>query len=360
MKAVIMAGGESTRLRPLTCKQPKPMVPVMDRPIMEYIVELLKSHGFEDIIVTLFYLPGAIQQHFGDGSQFGVNMRYFVEEFPLGTAGSVRNARRYLDETFLVISGDTLTDIDLGRVVDFHRQKKAVATLALTRVDNPVEYGIVMTDDDGRVTRFLEKPSWAEAFSDLANTGIYVLEPEIFDMFEDKQVFDFSRDLFPLLLAKEKPLYATLCPEYWCDIGNCRQYRQANYDILKGEVKVNIDAPQVSDGLYMGKVNIAAGVRSASHLYRAVVSEQGRGEAYSVIGKARSKVSVKRSILWNKVFVGKRTQLRGPLSAATVLKQCRIGGRCWGMIVCWVRTAQCAWMYIWRKNIEAGSTVNST
>ena len=306
MKAVIMAGGESTRLRPLTCKQPKPMVPVMDRPIMEYIVELLKSHGFEDIIVTLFYLPGAIQQHFGDGSQFGVNMRYFVEEFPLGTAGSVRNARRYLDETFLVISGDTLTDIDLGRVVDFHRQKKAVATLALTRVDNPVEYGIVMTDDDGRVTRFLEKPSWAEAFSDLANTGIYVLEPEIFDMFEDKQVFDFSRDLFPLLLAKEKPLYATLCPEYWCDIGNIQQYRQANYDILKGEVKVNIDAPQVSDGLYMGEgVSIAAGVKIEPPCYIGAGSRIKSGaavEAYSVIGYGSTLnegVSVKRSIIWN-------------------------------------------------------------
>ncbi|MGI6513840.1 MAG: sugar phosphate nucleotidyltransferase [Syntrophomonadales bacterium] len=371
MKAVIMAGGESTRLRPLTCKQPKPMVPVMDRPIMEYIVELLKSHGFEDIIVTLFYLPGAIQQHFGDGSQFGVNMRYFVEEFPLGTAGSVRNARRYLDETFLVISGDTLTDIDLGRVVDFHRQKKAVATLALTRVDNPVEYGIVMTDDDGRVTRFLEKPSWAEAFSDLANTGIYVLEPEIFDMFEDKQVFDFSRDLFPLLLAKEKPLYATLCPEYWCDIGNIQQYRQANYDILKGEVKVNIDAPQVSDGLYMGEgVSIAAGVKIEPPCYIGAGSRIKSGaavEAYSVIGKGTTLnegVSVKRSILWNKVFVGKRTQLRGSIVCSntvlkgnnTVLEGAVLGDDCVLGADSTVRMDVRIWP---EKNIEAGSTVNS-
>ena len=371
MKAVIMAGGESTRLRPLTCKQPKPMVPVMDRPVMEYIVELLRSHGFEDIIVTLFYLPNAIRQHFGDGSQFGVKMRYFVEEFPLGTAGSVRNARRYLDETFLVISGDTLTDIDLGRVVDFHREKKAMATLALTRVDNPLEYGIVMTDEEGRVTRFLEKPGWAEAFSDLANTGIYVLEPEIFDLFEDKQVFDFSRDLFPLLMAKDKPLYATLCPEYWCDIGSVQQYRQANYDILKGIVKVNIDAPQVRDGVFIGeRVNIAPDARIESPCYIGSGSHIKKGssvEAYSVIGKGTTlneRVSVKRSVLWNKVFVGKKAQLRGTVVCSnavlkghnTVLEGTVLGDDCVLGADSTVRMDVRIWP---EKNIEAGCTVNS-
>lgn len=371
MKAVIMAGGESTRLRPLTCKQPKPMVPVMDRPVMEYIVELLKSHGFEEIIVTLFYLPNAIRQHFGDGSQFGVKMRYFVEEFPLGTAGSVRNARRYLDEPFLVISGDTLTDIDLGRVVNFHREKKAMATLALTRVDNPLEYGIVMTDEEGRINRFLEKPSWAEAFSDLANTGIYVLEPRIFDLFEDKQVFDFSRDLFPLLMAKDKPIYATLCPEYWCDIGSIQQYRQANYDILQGLVRVNIDAPQVREGVYIGDgVTIAPEARIESPCYIGSGSHIKRGAsvgAYSVIGKGTTLnegVSVKRSILWNKVFAGKKTQLRGTVICShtvlkghnTILEGAVLGDDCVLGADSTVRMDVRIWP---EKNIEAGSTVNS-
>lgn len=371
MKAVIMAGGESTRLRPLTCKQPKPMVPIMDRPVMEYIVELLKNHGFEEIIVTLFYLPNAIRQHFGDGSQFGVKMRYFVEEFPLGTAGSVRNARRHLDETFLVISGDTLTDIDLSRVVEFHREKQAIATLALTRVDNPLEYGIVMTNEEGRITKFLEKPSWAAAFSDLANTGIYVLEPEVFDLFEDKQVFDFSKDLFPLLMAKGKPLYATLCPEYWCDIGSVQQYRQANYDILKGIVNVKIDVPRLRDGVYLGEgVTIAPDARIESPCYIGSGSHLKRGStvgAYSVIGQGSTLnegVSVKRSVLWNKVFAGRKTELRGTIVCSnavlkghnTVLEGTVIGDDCVLGTDSTVRMDVRIWP---EKNIESGSTVSS-
>jgi len=371
MKAVIMAGGESTRLRPLTCKQPKPMVPVMDRPVMEYIVELLKRHGFEDIIVTLFYLPNAIRQHFGDGSQFGVKMRYFVEEFPLGTAGSVRNARRHLDGTFLVISGDTITDIDLARVVEFHRQKRSLATLALTQVDNPLEYGIVMTDDEGRITRFLEKPSWSEAFSDMANTGIYVLEPDIFDYFEDKQVFDFSKDLFPLLMAKNKPLYATLCPEYWCDIGSVQQYRQANFDILKGLVKVRIDAQEIEDGVYVGEgVSVASDARIEGPCYLGSGCRIKKGAsigAYSVIGRGsiiNEGTSVKRSVLWNKVFAGKKTELRGAIVCGnavlkghnTVLEGTVIGDGC----VLGAESQVQMDVRIWpEKNIETGSIINT-
>lgn len=371
MKAVIMAGGESTRLRPLTCKQPKPMVPLMDRPVMEYIVELLKNHGFTEIIVTLFYLPDAIRQHFGDGSQFGVDMRYFVEEFPLGTAGSVRNARRHLNETFLVISGDTLTDIDLSRVVAFHKEKQAIATLAVTQVDNPIEYGIVMTDEEGRITRFLEKPSWAEAFSDLANTGIYVLEPEIFDFFEDKQVFDFSKDLFPLLMAREKPLYATLCPEYWCDIGNVQQYRQANYDVLKGLVNVKINAQTMRDGVYLGQgVTIAPDALIESPCYIGSGCHIKRGAsvgAYSVIGQGSSLnegSSVKRSVLWNKVFAGRKTELRGTIVCSnavlkghnTVLEGTVIGDDCVLGAGSTVRMDVRIWP---GKNVEAGTTINS-
>ncbi|MGE5405916.1 MAG: sugar phosphate nucleotidyltransferase, partial [Candidatus Saccharibacteria bacterium] len=371
MKAVIMAGGESTRLRPLTCKHPKPMVPIMDRPVMEYIVELLKKYGFEDIIVTTFYLPDAIRQHFGDGSQFGVNMRYFVEEFPLGTAGSVRNARRLLDDTFLVISGDTLTDINLKRVVDFHREKKAIATLALSQVDNPLEYGVVMTDLDGRITRFLEKPGWAEVFSDLVNTGIYVLEPAIFDYFEDEQVFDFSKDLFPLLMEKGDALYATLCPEYWCDIGNIHQYRQAHFDLLSGRVDARIAAWNMGDGLYLGEgaqVDPQAKVELPCYVGPGCKVRAGaKLGAYSVLGQntvLTDGASVKRSILWNNVYVGKKTELRGAVvchnsvlkAGSTIFEGSVIGDDC----VLGAKSTVRMDVRIWpEKNIEPGSTLNT-
>src|SRR6476659_6174943 len=170
MKAVIMAGGEGSRLRPLTSNQPKPMLPLANRPMMEHIVGLLKRHGFDEIVVTLAFMPNAIRNYFGDGSEFGVRMRYATEEAPLGTAGSVRNAKDELDEPFLVISGDVLTDIDLGDIVQRHREKGAFATIALKRVENPVDFGIVITKSDGTIERFLEKPTWGEVFSDTINT----------------------------------------------------------------------------------------------------------------------------------------------------------------------------------------------
>src|SRR3954447_23812411 len=176
MKAVILAGGEGTRLRPLTSTQPKPMLPIANVPMMEHIVRLLAKHGFDDIVVTVAFLANHIRNYFGDGSDFGVRMRYATEESPLGTAGSVRNAMDELDETFLVISGDVVTDIDLSKIVADHRAQKAFATIALKQVENPVEFGIVITRDDGTIERFLEKPTWGEVFSDTINTGIYVLE----------------------------------------------------------------------------------------------------------------------------------------------------------------------------------------
>src|SRR6202011_5477264 len=181
MKAVIMAGGEGTRLRPLTSNAPKPMMPVVNRPMMEHIVKLLKEHGFDDIVVTLAFLPQTIRTYFGDGSEFGVRMVYATEESPLGPAGSVRNAMDELDEPFLVISGDVLTDIHLSAGGRFHQDKGAMATIALKAMENPLEFGIVITREDGSIERFLEKPTWGEVFSDTINTGIYVLEPEIFD-----------------------------------------------------------------------------------------------------------------------------------------------------------------------------------
>ena len=205
VKAVIMAGGEGTRLRPLTSNAPKPMLPLANRPMMEHIVELLKRHGFDEIVVTVAYLANHIRTYFGDGSEFGVRMVYATEEQPLGTAGSVRNAMDELDERFLVISGDVLTDIDLRRVVDFHDEHKALATIGLAAVENPLEFGIVITNDDGSIDRFLEKPTWGQVFSDTINTGIFVLEPEIFDHIEADRPVDFSGEVFPKPAGRGPP-----------------------------------------------------------------------------------------------------------------------------------------------------------
>ncbi|TMC60775.1 MAG: nucleotidyltransferase family protein, partial [Chloroflexi bacterium] len=218
MKAVVMAGGSGSRLRPLTVARPKPMVPIVNKPVMEHILTLLKRHGIDDVIVTLQFMAPAIQNYFGEGEAFGVKIRYSIEETPLGTAGSVKLAQEFLDEPFLVISGDAVTDINLTDLIAFHQSKQALATLTLYRVPNPLEYGAVVTDADGRATEFVEKPSWGEVNSDTVNTGIYVLDPAVLERFNPEQVFDFSQDLFPLLLKQGAPLYGYVASGYWCDV----------------------------------------------------------------------------------------------------------------------------------------------
>src|SRR5215211_2914724 len=180
VKAGVMAGGEGSRLRPLTINRPKPMVPIVDRQVMAHIIELLKLHGITEIVVTVQYLANVIQDHFGDGSSWGVHIEYSLEEQPLGTAGSVKHAEHLLKEPFIVISGDALTDFDLTKLIAFHNAKHAMATITLTRVPNPLEYGVIVVNEQGEVQQFLEKPSWGEVFSDTVNTGIYVIEPEVF------------------------------------------------------------------------------------------------------------------------------------------------------------------------------------
>ena len=192
-----MAGGEGTRLRPLTCNLPKPMVPVLNRPMMEHILNLLKKYQLTEIANTLWYMPEVIQDYFGDGSEWNVAMHYFIEDKPLGTAGSVKNAQKFLDEAFVVISGDSLTDIDLNKAIHFHREKGALATLVLTKVANPLSYGVVITNEQGRITQFLEKPSWSQVFSDTVNTGIYILEPEVLNYIPQETKYDLARTYFP-------------------------------------------------------------------------------------------------------------------------------------------------------------------
>src|SRR5919202_863584 len=233
-----MAGGEGTRLRPLTSNQPKPLMPLVNRPMMEHVVHLLRKHGFDDIVVTLAFLPQSIRSYFGDGAEFDVRLAYATEQTPLGTAGSVRNAMDELDDTFLVISGDVLTDIDLTALVRFHEEHKGVATVALKSMENPLEFGIVITREDGSIERFLEKPTWGEVFSDTVNTGVYVFEPEIFDAIPGETSVDFSGDVFPKLLADGKPLYGYVADGYWEDVGTLEAYIRAHRDVLDGRVDV--------------------------------------------------------------------------------------------------------------------------
>ena len=253
MKAVVMAGGEGTRLRPLTSNQPKPMVPVVGKPCMEHILELLREHGMSDVIVTVAFLPQAIRSYFGQGESLGMQIGYSVEESPLGTAGSVRLAAKQLDETFLVISGDALCDVDLSKLIAFHKEKGAAVTIGLKSVDNPLEFGIVVTDEDGRIERFLEKPSWGQVFSDTINTGIYVLEPEVLKHVPTDRPYDFSKELFPYLLEMGRPMYGYVMDGYWQDIGNLDQFRTANFDALEENVRLNIPGIRIRGNVWLGE-----------------------------------------------------------------------------------------------------------
>src|SRR5205085_2102962 len=253
VRAVVMAGGEGTRLRPLTSNQPKPMVPIVGKPCMEHIIELLREHGFDEVIITVAFLPQAIRSYFGDGESLGVSIEYSVEESPLGTAGSVRLASDKLGETVLVISGDALCDIDLTKLVEFHREKDAAVTIGLKSVENPLEFGIVVTDEEGRIERFLEKPSWSQVFSDTINTGIYVLEPEVLRHVPTDRPYDFSKELFPLLLEMGRPIYGFSMDGYWQDIGNLDQYRQANFDALEERVGLAISGIRLRGNIWLGE-----------------------------------------------------------------------------------------------------------
>ncbi len=320
MRAVVMAGGEGTRLRPLTSNQPKPMVPIVGKPCMEHILELLREHGFSDVVVTVAFLPQAIRTYFGDGGNLGLNIEYSVEESPLGTAGSVRLASDRLDETFLVISGDALCDIDLNKIVDFHKEKGAAVTIGLKSVENPLEFGIVVTDEDGKVERFLEKPSWGQVFSDTINTGIYVLEPEVLRHIPTDRPFDFSKELFPLLLEMGRPIYGYVCEGYWQDIGNLDQYRQANADALDEKVRLNIPGLKIRGDVWIGEgveIDDVEGVEGPAFIgnYCTVSPESSVGP-YTVLGPGttlRERARVSRSVIDASCYIGRSATIEGAI-----------------------------------------------
>lgn len=325
MKAVVMAGGEGTRLRPLTINRPKPMVPMVNAPMITHILDLLKRHGVTEVVITVQYMADNIQDHFGDGEGLGMEITYSVEESPLGTAGSVKHAQSCLDDTFLVISGDALTDFDLTRIIEYHQQKKSLTTLTLYRVPNPLEYGVIIVDDDGHIRQFLEKPSWGEVFSDTINTGIYVLEPEVLDYFDPETVFDFSKDLFPMILERGDPIYGYVADGYWCDVGNLQEYMRATGDLLSGKVQLGSLGRHIGGGIWTGNdVEIAPDAQLYGPLYlgHGVKIKGGvvvRGPAvirdYTVVD---SKAHVDHSIIWRNSYIGERAELRGAIVSRRV------------------------------------------
>lgn len=368
-----MAGGEGTRLRPMTANQPKPLLPVINRPIMEHVLRLLKRHGFTETVVTVQFLAALIRNYFGDGEELGMSLHYATEEMPLGTAGSVKNAQDALrDERFLVISGDALTDIDLSDMVRFHKKNGAMVTIGLKRVPNPLEFGIIIVDEEGRIQRFLEKPTWGQVFSDTVNTGIYVMEPEVLDHFPPGQSVDWSSDVFPKLLQEGAPLYGYIADGYWEDVGTHESYLKAQADMLSGKIDVEIDGFEVSPGVWVAEgadVDPEAVLKGPLYVGDYAKVEAGAElREFTVLG---SNVVVKegaflhRAVVHDNVFVGPSTNLRGcvigkntDLMAGTRVEEGAIvGDECVIEAEAYVSSDVKIYPF---KTVEAGAVVNTS
>jgi mannose-1-phosphate guanylyltransferase len=319
MKAMLLAAGLGTRLRPLTYEVAKPMVPVLGTPVMEHILRLLAKHGFDDVIANLHHFPEQIEGRFGDGSQWGVRLSYSYERELLGTAGGVRNVRDHFgDETFLIVSGDALTDIDLSALWRRHQEAGGIGTLALRRVEDPSELGVVILTDERRIQGFQEKPNPAEALSDLGNCGIYVFEPGIFDYFPERDFVDWAQDVFPALLERDVPFYGHEIADYWNDIGSISEFRQGNFDALAGEVRVELDTSRLDPDadwveeppVYVGeRCKIGSGVR----LTGPVVLGDGC--------KLGERATIKDSVLWPGTEVASNGVLIGAVAGTGPLPE---------------------------------------
>jgi mannose-1-phosphate guanylyltransferase/phosphomannomutase len=368
-----MAGGEGTRLRPMTANQPKPLLPVANRPIMEHVLRLLKKHGFEETVVTVQFLAALVRNYFGDGEDVGMRLQYATEETPLGTAGSVKNAEDALkDDTFLVISGDALTDMDLTEMVRFHKEKGALVTVGLTRVPDPLEFGIVITEEDGRIQRFLEKPTWGQVFSDTVNTGVYIMEPEVLAEVSAKESVDWSHDVFPKLLQRGAPIYGWISDRYWEDVGTLESYLKAQADVLARRVEVDIAGFEVSPGVWLGEGAVVD--PDAVLTGPVVVGEYAKVEAgahlreYSVIGAnvvVKEGAFIHRAVVHNNVFVGPGTTLRGcvvgkntdVMRRARIEESAVIGDECVIEPEAYISAGVKVYPF---KTIEAGAVVNTS
>lgn len=309
-QAIIMAGGEGMRLRPMTAYLPKPLVPLVGEPVMGYSLKLLKSCGVTDVGATLWYRPQEIRAAFGEGSSYGVHLRYYEEKSPMGTAGSVKMAKEHLQGTFIVLSGDGLTDLDLRKALAFHREKRALATLVLRRVHTPLPYGVVMCDGEGRITRFIEKPAWSRVFSNLVNTGIYILEKEIFEHIPDRGAPDFGKDIFPALVQGGLPVYGYETAAYWCDVGDLNAYLSAQRALMRGETVFS-----VSSGIHpLARADAAARFEGEYAVGKGSVIGPGALIRNAVIGEMCTVAAgavIENACLWNRAAVGEKALVRG-------------------------------------------------
>jgi mannose-1-phosphate guanylyltransferase/phosphomannomutase len=368
-----MAGGEGTRLRPMTANQPKPLLPVANRPIMEHVLRLLKKHGFDETVVTVQFLAALVRNYFGDGEDVGMSLQYATEETPLGTAGSVKNAEDALkDDTFLVISGDALTDMDLTEMMRFHEDSGALVTVGLTRVPDPLEFGIVIADEDGRIQRFLEKPTWGQVFSDTVNTGVYIMEPEVLAEVSAKESVDWSHDVFPKLLRRGAPIYGYISDKYWEDVGTHESYLKAQADVLAGRVSTDIAGFEVSPGVWVAEgadVDPEAVLTGPLCIGEYAKIEPGAHiREYSVIGAnvvVKEGAFIHRAVVHNNVFVGQGTTLRGcvvgkntdVMRLARIEETAVVGDECVVEPEAYISAGVKVYPF---KTIEAGAVVNTS
>jgi len=321
-KAVILAGGEGTRLRPLTNGIPKPMLPVLNHPFLEHTIRYLSNYGITEIILALSYQSDIITDYFGDGRRLGVRLRYALEDSPLGTAGAVKNAEGYLDSTFVVLNGDIFTDLDIAAMFAFHRKRKAMATLALTRVDNPCAFGVVEADGNARIQRFIEKPAPDEVTTNWINAGVYILEPEVLQQVPENAHYMFERGLFPRLLELGKTMCGYQFQGQWLDIGTPEKYLCLNCDLLLSDDRPAFIGSPGGNGLYCaGDVVIHASaqiVGPAVIASRSRIGRQVRIRGPVVIGPdciIDDGAVLESAVLWHGVTVG----------AGAVLKKCVVG-----------------------------------
>ncbi|MFD1930240.1 MULTISPECIES: sugar phosphate nucleotidyltransferase [Nonomuraea] len=373
MKAVVMAGGEGTRLRPMTANQPKPLLPVVNRPIMEHVLRLLRKHGLTETVVTVQFLAALVRSYFGDGDELGMRLHYATEDLPLGTAGSVKNAADKLrDDRFLVISGDALTDIDLSDMIRFHRENSALVTIGLTRVPNPLEFGIIIVDDQGRVQRFLEKPTWGQVFSDTVNTGIYVMEPEVLDDVPAGEAVDWSSDVFPRLLERGAPIYGYVSDCYWEDVGTHESYLKAQADALSGRVKLDVGGFEMSPGVWVGEgaeVDPEAVLKGPLLIGDYVKIEAGAElREYTVLGSnavVREGAFLHRAVVHDNVYIGPGAHLRGCvigkntdlMTGARIEENAVVGDECVIEAEAYVSSGVKVYPF---KTVEAGAVVNTS
>lgn len=326
MKAIILVGGEGTRLRPLTVNLPKPMLPVVNRPFLEHVFEYLKGHGISEVILSMGYRSEVIERHFGDGSAFGIDLKYVVESSPRGTAGGVKNVERYVDGTFLVFNGDILTDLDLRAMIDFHRQQGAKATISLTPVEDPTAYGLVETDSTGRVRRFIEKPRPEDVTTNLINAGTYVLDPEVLDLIPPDAYHMFERGVFPDLLARRDPIYGYRSDCYWIDIGTPSKYLAVQRDILNGRVQHLADKVADVTGARVGNgvsVDPSAKIEGPAILGDGVTVAAGARLSGPVVIGNNCTIGpgavVEEAIIWSGASVGARVKVIGSILGRDVV-----------------------------------------